>query len=79
MTSNDLTVTAENLAEHLRWRLSNANAEFEDLDAAFNTDRDGSTVTVAVDLWDPVTRQRGHQRFTLTVAPAGGSETGGNR
>lgn len=72
--SEPIELSAEDVAEHLRWRLSNANAEIDIpgggalLDVAFDADRVEGTVMLSVSSWDAETRRRGFQRFTLTVA-----------
>ncbi|CAA9447956.1 MAG: hypothetical protein AVDCRST_MAG66-4869 [uncultured Pseudonocardia sp.] len=63
-----IKLTPEDVAEHLRWRLSNANAEFEQYNAAFSTSVEGATLVLRVDLFDPLAHRRGAQVFTLTVS-----------
>jgi hypothetical protein len=76
-----LAVTAEDIAEHLRWLLSNHNAELDLSDGTFvelgtNADRAGVTVTLGVDSWDPDSGRRGFHlfRFAVTAAPDGDVE-----
>jgi hypothetical protein len=73
--SEPIELSAEDVAEHLRWRLSNSNTEIDlpggaFLDVAFDADRDEATVTLSVSSWNAETRQRGDQVFTFTVIPA---------
>ncbi|QYN41140.1 hypothetical protein K1T35_48245 (plasmid) [Pseudonocardia sp. DSM 110487] len=67
-----LTVTTEDIAEHLRWLLSNHNADVElaagdSVELATNTERNGVRVTLDVESWDPDTSRTGEHRFRLTV------------
>ncbi len=69
------TISAETLAEHLRWMLSNRNSEIDIdggpfLDVAFNADCDGNTVSLSVSMFDADNRRRGTQSFTLSVSEA---------
>jgi len=70
MSPTTITLAAEDIAENLRWRLSNVNDDsFEQGDVAYDADRDGTRVTLHVSLVNFDTGQRGSQRFALTVTP----------
>ena len=69
-TAAPIALTTEDIAENLRWRLSNVSDDsFEQGDVAYDADRDGTTITLHVSLFNFETRQRGEQRFALTVTP----------
>lgn len=70
-----LTFTAEEIAAHLRWKLSNSNSEIDRgdgtvLDVAFNawSDEGGTPVfELHVSGWDQDSGRRGEQSFRVTV------------
>lgn len=81
-TTDPIVLPAEAIAQHLAWRLSNSSAEIDRpddgvfYDVAFDTDRDGDTVTLSVSSWEADSGRRGHQLFEFTVAHASSPETG---
>lgn len=71
-------LSAEEIADHIRWFLSNSNHEIEPDGGPFlavsfdasESDDEPTVLELTVGTWDEEARVSGTQRFKLTVAPA---------
>lgn len=70
-TATPAALSVEDIAENLRWRLSNVNDDsFEQGDVSYDAHRDGNVITLSVSVFNLETRQSGQQQFRLRVEPA---------
>jgi len=69
--TDTITITAEQIAAELKWRLSNSNAELETCDIAYDTydseDQGEATFLLNVQAVDLNTHARGQRRFIVRI------------
>jgi hypothetical protein len=67
--TDTITITAEQIAQELCWRLSNSNAELDEFDIAYDTlaEDDATQFSLAVNFHSLETGEHGFREFIVRI------------